>query len=299
MATYNRGHLIEESLRSVKKQVLKNWECLIIDDGSKDNTEQKVTNTVAGDQRFLYLERPENYKKGLSGCRNYGLDLAKGEYILFWDDDDIGHPENLRYCIEKIRGSQYSFIRYDKQPFFGSYPLRPFKPIENSRIITFSPNDLEKMITGEIPFASCNVLWDVKCFENKRFNEDLVYAEEWELYSRILMEGHSGLSSSAILYFNRKHPNSNTGEFQKENPVRLRSLIAATELILKNLAENNLYSEGLKKFFLQKGFRLKSTKIIQKSLEFSQAGRVERVKYKLGFWLYPFLKPIFNLKSKN
>ncbi len=298
MATYNRGHLIEESLISIQDQSFQDWECLIIDDGSTDDTEQKVSSKTAGDPRFYYLKRPGNYKKGLPGCRNYGLDKAVGRYVIFFDDDDIVHPENLKYCINLIKGNKHHFIRYNKETFFGNKGSIEMVPVKDPQITSFSNQEIEKMITGEIPFASCCVLWDKRCFEGERFNENLMYAEEWECYSRILMGGYHGLSTDAVLYYNRKHPASNTGEFQKKVPVRIASQLKAAELVINNLAEKSLYSENLKKHFLRMGFALKSYSLVKLSLKAANVDFLEKWRYKLGFQIYPVLKPIFNLKSK-
>lgn len=298
MATYNRGQLIADSLQSIKEQNFENWECLIIDDGSTDNTEEIVYSKTSGDSRFIFLKRKNDYKKGISGCRNYGLDIARGDYILFCDDDDIVHPENLSYCFNLLKEYQYDFIRYNKKPFFGNKESLLFDPVKKSKIATFSNREIGKMITGEIPFASCCVLWNKKCFQGERFNENLLYAEEWECYSRILMGNYTGLITDAVLYYNKKHSASNTGEFQKGKPVRVTSQLQAAELIINNFIEKKSYNETLKQHFLQMGFNLKSYKLIKLALKAAKANFLEKWKYKLGFKIYPILKPIFNLKAK-
>lgn len=298
MATYNRAHLIEESLISIQNQSFQEWECLIIDDGSTDNTQEKVSDLVTADNRIKYLKRPKNYKKGLPGCRNYGLDLAKGEFVIFYDDDDLVHPENLTYCVNLIKRSKYYFIRYNKQPFFGSSGPISMEPIKNSQIASFSISEIEKMIIGDIPFASCCVLWNKKCFEGEKFNENLMYAEEWECFTRVLTHGYNGLNTDAVLYYNRKHSDSNTGEFYRKDEIRLTSKITATELIIQNLGEKNMFSPSLKDYFIQLGFQLNSKRIIELSLQYSENGLLERMKYKIGYLAYPILRPLFILKGK-
>ena len=298
MATWNRAHLISETLESISSQTYLNWECLIIDDGSKDDTARVVKQFTSSDSRFTYLRRTEKYKKGLPGCRNQGLDLANGEFVIFFDDDDIIHPENLQTCLDLLKDGKFSFCRYDKKPFFDNSKKIAFGAIHDPVPGLFKIDALDKMITGEIPFASCCVLWSKKCFELLRFNEGLMYAEEWECYSRILSKDLTGVSIKEILYFNRKHPKSNTGEFQNNNSVRKKSKIKATQLIIENLASKNLLTPRLKKFFIRLGFNLKSFEIIEKILQASSASQIERLKYKLGFIFYPFLRPIFVLKGK-
>ena len=298
MATYNRSHLITETLNSISNQTFPNWECLIIDDGSEDNTANVVGEYTSKDSRFIYLPRSQDYKKGLPGCRNQGLDLAKGEYIIFFDDDDIVHPENLQACYDLLKENDFQFCRYEKKPFWKTTDEIDFKPIKDPKFKIFKCSDLDKMIIGRIPFASCCVLWDKKCFENIRFNENLMYAEEWECYSRILSTGYKGLLIDEVLYYNRKHRNSNTGEFYRKDKKRLSSKITGSNLIIKHLGEKKLLSNRLKKFFIQLGFQLKSLEIIDNTLHYSGAGFFEKLKYTIGFKAYPVLRPLFLLKGK-
>jgi len=83
LATYNRAHFIEETLCSIQNQTFKDWECLIIDDGGNDNTFEVITPILKSDSRFTFQKRLDNYQKGLSGSRNYGLDIAKGDFVIF------------------------------------------------------------------------------------------------------------------------------------------------------------------------------------------------------------------------
>jgi len=82
---YNQGQYLPEALGSVLQQTYVNWECIIVNDGSEDNTEQVALKYQEKDSRFKYLFQ-EN--KGLSGARNAGLRLAAGNFIQFLDADD-------------------------------------------------------------------------------------------------------------------------------------------------------------------------------------------------------------------
>ena len=76
--TYNRAHLLEETLNSIVKQTYSNWECLIVDDGSKDDTDNFMESFIKKDKRFQYHKRPKNSPKGGNAARNYGFQLSKG-----------------------------------------------------------------------------------------------------------------------------------------------------------------------------------------------------------------------------
>ena len=74
--TYNRASLIKETLHSVQSQTYKNWECIIVDDGSIEDTALAIQEFLR-DIRMKFYNRPANKQKGASSCRNYGLELAK------------------------------------------------------------------------------------------------------------------------------------------------------------------------------------------------------------------------------
>ncbi|MBR9757141.1 MAG: glycosyltransferase [Algicola sp.] len=92
---YNVASFIDKGLGSVLNQTYTNWECLVVNDGSKDNTENEIKKWVNKDARFKLISQ-EN--KGLSGARNTGLKHAKGDCIYFFDPDDM-LDEN---CLENL-----------------------------------------------------------------------------------------------------------------------------------------------------------------------------------------------------
>lgn len=298
MATYNRDHLIGESLNYIQEQSFKDFECLIIDDGSTDNTSEIVPECIKGDKRFRYLLRKEKYKKGLSGCRNYGLDIAKGDFIIFFDDDDIVHPQNLMICTILLLDGKNKFCNYQKESFYSDLP--EIRDIDIDKITSqkYGLNKIEDFITGKYAMASCTVLWQKECFDNIRFIEELNYGEEWECYSRILLRGISGITINEVLYYNRKHPNSNTGEFSKGSRKRINSLAKAAKIIIDNLSKHGKLNYKLEKFFIRLSFQINDYTILKKIFSKSSPSIFKRLKYSLGFMFYPIIKPIFNVKGK-
>lgn len=261
MATYNRAHFITETLASIIKQSFTNWECLIIDDGGTDNTKEVIAPILQKDNRFTYVQRPSAHQKGLPGCRNYGITLSKGAYIIFFDDDDIVHPENLSLCVQQLHNTEIDFCRYQRTTFFGTFN---YNFDVNTLVDTFyidGKKDVGKMISGALPFNSCAVMWQKECLVSNLFQEDLMFAEEWECYSRILMDGAKGVSLNKVLFYGRKHSKSNTGEFQSKNPVRIQSKIDAACAIISNLNNNNLLDYTIAKYFVALSKRLQAPRI--------------------------------------
>ena len=297
MATYNRAHFIVETLNSIQNQTYKFWECLLIDDGSTDNTLEVLEPVLRTDKRFKYFKRPENYLKGLPGCRNYGLDIAKGAYIIFFDDDDIVHPNNLKYCIEVIQKEKIDFCHYKKQPFFNELPM----PLNNPLLINgiISEIKLNLVIQQQIALASCTFMWSKNCFEKIRFVEKLQYAEEWECYSRIISKGFSGVEINNVLYFNRKHSNSNTGEFYNNNPKRIESKKEAIRLIMKNLATKNLLTSDIVNYLVGDSILFRDYILLKDILKIGKVTFKNRLYLKVKFLLFPVWKIYKRFKKKN
>ena len=97
LPVYNAEKYIEECINSVRKQMYSEWELIIIDDGSVDGT-SKIINTFLKDERRIKYYKTEN--GGVSNARNYGLNLAKGEWIFFLDADDYLTENCLQDCVQ-------------------------------------------------------------------------------------------------------------------------------------------------------------------------------------------------------
>lgn len=91
--TFNRGWCIQRAIKSVIKQPYKNWELIIVDDGSADNT-KKVVKKYLKDKRIRYHKLSKN--KGVNFARNKGLDISSGEYVVLLDSDDEFLPHALK-----------------------------------------------------------------------------------------------------------------------------------------------------------------------------------------------------------
>ena len=110
---YNQSIYIDECLQSVLDQTYKNWECIIVNDGSPDNTEEVALRWVEKDARFIYLKKENG---GLSSARNAGIEKAKGEWILPLDCDDKIDSQYLELAAIEIKNG-YDLIYFSLQLF--------------------------------------------------------------------------------------------------------------------------------------------------------------------------------------
>ena len=96
---YNAEQFLDETLESVLSQTYENWECIIVNDGSTDNTESIAKKWCEKDARFCYFYKENS---GVSDTRNLGIKEARGEYIAFLDADDLYMPNFLEICLENL-----------------------------------------------------------------------------------------------------------------------------------------------------------------------------------------------------
>ena len=115
--TYNRAHLISETLISISNQTFANWECIIVDDKSNDNT-IKIVESFLLDSRFKFFVRSDAHRKGANSCRNIGLEKSTGNLILWFDSDDILIPKALEVCVEFFNNSAIDFCRFEREIFY-------------------------------------------------------------------------------------------------------------------------------------------------------------------------------------
>lgn len=99
--TFNRCRILHRTLDSVFTQSFTGWECIIVDDGSTDNTKDLALDYCSRDSRFKYLVN--THKKGAQGARNTGLFASESEWILFFDSDNIMHRDCLETLVGAIR----------------------------------------------------------------------------------------------------------------------------------------------------------------------------------------------------
>jgi len=101
--TFNRAHTIERAIKSLQNQTYDNWEMIIIDDGSTDNTQHVVKQYVEKDKRIKYFKLAKN--RGVNVARNYGFTKVSkdSEWIGFLDSDDVFIPDALENMIKKIK----------------------------------------------------------------------------------------------------------------------------------------------------------------------------------------------------
>ena len=107
MPTYNCAKFIGETLDSIKSQTYENWEVIIVDDCSSDNTREIVEAYIAEDKRIKYHCLENN--SGAAVARTTAMQLAEGEYMAFCDSDDLWMPDKLERQLDFMNKNGYAF----------------------------------------------------------------------------------------------------------------------------------------------------------------------------------------------
>lgn len=166
LCTYNRAHLVTRAMASVLTQSYRNWELIIIDDGSADDTGQVVMPVVKSDPRITYFYHANT---GLPRSRNIGITLASGEYTTFLDSDDEYRDNHLSVRIEAMEHKPSPALLYGGIEYVG--------PVEKQ----YAPDaqrpgrkiHLSKCYASATFFARTSVFKKLKGFCNLPFAEDL------------------------------------------------------------------------------------------------------------------------------
>ncbi len=184
---YNRAHLIGETLKSVINQTYSNWECIVVDDGSTDNTATLIARYILNDNRFQYHKRPEDRLKGANACRNFGTELSKGDYIVFLDSDDLLANQCLENRIKKFS----IYPELDLLVFsMGHFVTSDNCYVDNSRSFINLDNEktiLEFVFGRKLPWNMTRPIYKRQVFDgNFGLNEKMQNFQDDEFHIRLL-----------------------------------------------------------------------------------------------------------------
>ena len=211
--TYNRAHLIGETLDSVLKQSYPNWECIVIDDGSIDDTEKLVQAYVAEDYRIHYHKRPEYKPKGAPSCRNFGFSVSKGDFINFFDSDDIMHVDFISQKLNVFDLENYDFViartaGFTVDRFHITDRYQGYYRFQDYHITQ------ENYVMQNINWLTPDGLYKRQLFSQDPFNEYLQSGQEYNFITGVLVKTKRGFFIDEVLTFRRIHENSIKGSLK-------------------------------------------------------------------------------------
>lgn len=218
IATYNRAIMVTKAIKSVINQTYTNWELIIIDDGSTDNTKQVIGKLIFNEERIKYFYQ-ENKER--SAARNNGIRQASGDYICFLDSDDFFYKRHLEEFQKLISKKNFMEGVYFSGVSYTNYSNKK----ENYNLLF--PESVEFILMNIISTSRACI--SSLILKKNLFNEKIVIGEDMELWSRLLS----------------KHPfffHNNKTLIQLEHPERSVNLGSGKEHLktLKYIFKHNL-----------------------------------------------------------
>lgn len=179
LPTYNRGYIIEKAIASVIRQTYENWELIVVDDASADDT-WKVMEQYK-DKRIKYIREEEN--RGANYCRNAGVRYSHGKYIAFLDSDNYWEKEKLEIQLKEIRstGDDVALVFCDELiDFEGRQYVFP-------EHWNYKEMDIGKTLYERNIIDTNTALVKRECFEKAGgFDEKMPRIQDWELFFRLV-----------------------------------------------------------------------------------------------------------------
>ena len=177
MPTYNAGQYLREAIDSILGQTFEDFEFLIVDDNSTDNTLEIIGSYK--DSRIKLINGP---RRGLSAALNYGIDLSGGEYIARMDADDIALPLRFEKQVEFMdKHPKYGVCGVRAQHFSGKYELGLYGARHVER-----PGLIDQLVCSVVLHSAVMFRKETLLHYGLRYDEDYLTCEDQELWSRAL-----------------------------------------------------------------------------------------------------------------
>ncbi|MEJ5994825.1 glycosyltransferase family 2 protein [Pedobacter sp. Du54] len=263
--TFNRAHLLPATLNSILSQTWTSWECLIIDDGSSDNTVEVVKGYIKYDARFKYFKRPENLKKGAPTCRNFGFEMSSGEYIQWFDSDDLMLPDMLEKKVQTLQRNPEIDFMVAKMGEFTVNDKYSYPQYE-----LMSNNLVEDYLLYKIHFLTPGPLFNRTYLAQQQllFDINLVKHQEWEFYSRLILNGSIFVVLDDYLCLRRMHDESIKSITNKLGS-NVRQLNKFDAIMALNRNTGLKYKKIIRKLFYKRIFKAMVRAILEFEVRYS------------------------------
>lgn len=289
---YNQAQYLGEALQSVLNQSFTKWECIIVNDGSLDCTEEIALNWCKKDSRFIYFKKENG---GLSSARNAGLQLSKGDYIQFLDSDDLLAPDKLFYSIKLFDANTKLDVVITNYNMLDSKDTQIKPPVYNISNVHFSFDTIVNQWDIDFTIPIHCALFKKSSVGNLQFNEMLKAKEDWLFWVQFFKNSYNVTFINQQLVSYRLHEKSMTQsasymvESQSLALVLIKEELSTAQYEAFLLKRLNFYKQK----YLDNAFKYSNLK---NSLTYRFALKVKSVFKNLG--LLPIVKIILQ-KFRN
>jgi glycosyltransferase involved in cell wall biosynthesis len=247
---FNREILLPETLDSILSQTYTKWECIIVDDGSTDSSFNVAMDYASKDSRIKVINRPWYKKKGANTCRNFGFKLSTGEFIHWFDSDDIMNVEMLEIAINSMQQKSCDMCVVSAAHFEGN-----FSKINSTNIFSneqLGDNPAFEFLTVKYFFQTSQVLFrrsKLSSFKN-HFNPKLKRNQETQFFIRLLLQNIKLISVSKTLIYIRNHSDSITAKHMMlGDSEKFLKDFDAYKLIFKSFKNSKYFTDNVVDYF--------------------------------------------------
>lgn len=232
MPIYNTAPYLKEAVDSMLSQTFKDFELIALNDCSPDNAEE-ILDTY-DDPRIVRYKGEKNV--GLSNVLNIGIEMARGKYIARMDSDDISLPNRLQVQVD--------YLEAHHEIDLVSVGMQLFGAKEEVWIREQNPEKVKINALFHSPVLHASSVWHKDSFERHglRFCQEMVPAEDYDLWTRALAKGLKLVNLSDVLYKYRMHPSQATSQTEKTASKSLEVQQNYLRASLPSLSEKNLYA---------------------------------------------------------
>jgi glycosyltransferase involved in cell wall biosynthesis len=289
---YNQGQFLQETLESVYHQTYTDWECIIVNDGSHDSTEEIALDWCKKDSRFIYFKKENG---GLSSARNAGLQLSKGDYIQFLDSDDLLAPDKLFFSVKLFDADTTLDVVITDYNMLDIKNSQIKPPIYNISNVHFNFDTIVNQWDIDFTIPIHCALFKKSSMGNLQFNEILKAKEDWLFWIQFFKKSDNVTFINQQLVSYRLHEKSMTHsasymvESQSLALVLIKEELSRAQYELFLLKRLNFYKQK----YLDNAFKYSNLK---NSLTYRFALKVKLVFKNIG--LLPTVKALLQ-KFRN
>ncbi|NEO89184.1 MAG: glycosyltransferase [Moorea sp. SIO3G5] len=261
ITTFNKAQYLEQSVKSVLAQTFSQIECIIVDDGSTDNTRKVADQLVHYHPQIQYFYKDNG---GVSSARNFGADKATGEWIQFLDADDWIHEDKIRFqlsCLE-VTGdngdnivfySDYERVYVDQDENVIETKPNPVGALTKEQLIERLLICPDFLANSPFPLLQQSMLFKKKLLDQRNFDTRLKACEDREWVLELLQRNVRFVHTPIIGAYYRKHRFNLTdnSSLMRESYIKYFEIVLTNHQKLVSLCQKSI------KYLIEKSFEEK------------------------------------------
>jgi len=234
--TKNRFALLQETISSIQAQSHHNWEAIVVDDGSTDESAGWIQSLAERDERIKWIPRPPARPTGGSSCRNIGLQHAQGEFVVFLDSDDVLSAS----CLEQ----RVAHLSQNPHLDFMVFQAELFKEKPGDSGFIFNVADarsaIDRLLYLDYPWQTSGPIWRRESVQRiGGWDEALPSWQDWELHIRAVCRGLAFVEVKICDFWYRVNPldKKKTSAEQQRDPKHLNAALSLFAKVLDELRQ--------------------------------------------------------------